>query len=239
MDAACTSLDDAHAAFSALQQPQHAAQTRVPKVMALSLLGQHDAAMRCGMDALQQFVALGDELAAGKIEVNLGTLATRQDRHADAARLFRSAAVRGARANDRSLSIHADIALANALTWLSDFDEAMRINRRARMRADTHGLAVAAALADGASGRNEQHRIFIDHAGRAVRRHVDAAERTVADVEIGDRFAANGAFVQKINAPAHRLQHSHQPGAGGVQANIADDDVAARHDERGDHREGG
>ena len=72
------------------------------------------------------------ELAAGKIEVNLGTLATRQDRHADAARLFRSAAVRGARARDRSLSIHADIALANALTWLSDFDEAMRINRRAR-----------------------------------------------------------------------------------------------------------
>ena len=35
-DAACTSLDAAHAAFSALRQPQHAAQTRVPKVMALS-----------------------------------------------------------------------------------------------------------------------------------------------------------------------------------------------------------
>ena len=50
-DAACTSLDAAHAAFSALRQPQHAAQTRVPKVMALSLLGQHDAAMRCGLDA--------------------------------------------------------------------------------------------------------------------------------------------------------------------------------------------
>ena len=155
---ACGSLDAAHAAFLVLRQPQHAAQTRVSKVMALSLLGQHDAAMRCGLDALQQFVALGDELAAGKIEVNLGTLATRQDRHADAARLFRSAAVRGARARDRSLSIHADIALANALTWLSDFDEAMRINRRARMRAETHGLAVAAALADGAIGRIALHR---------------------------------------------------------------------------------
>jgi len=94
-----------------------------------------------------------------------------------------------------------------------------------------------AALREG--GRNEQHRIFIDHAGRAVRRYVDASERTVADVEIGDRFAANGAFVQQINAPAHRLQHSHQPGAGGVQANIANDDVATRHDQRGDHREGG
>lgn len=155
---ACTSLDSAHAAFSALGQPLHAAQTRVSQVMALSLLGRHDDAMRCGLDALQQFVALGDELAAGKIELNLGTLATRQDRHADAARLFRSAAVRGARANHRELSIQADIALANALTWLSDFDEAMRINQRARMRAETHGLAVLAALAHGAIGRIELHR---------------------------------------------------------------------------------
>lgn len=183
-DAACTSLDAAHAAFSALRQPQHAAQTRVPKVMALSLLGQHDASMRCGLDALQQFVALGDELAAGKIEVNLGTLATRQDRHADAARLFRSAAVRGARARDRSLSIHADIALANALTWLSDFDEAMRINRRARMRADTHGLAVAAALADGAIGRIELHR-----------GHYHAALRALAAASRG--FAAASASPQQ------------------------------------------
>ncbi len=184
MGPACGSLDSAHAAFTVLQQPQHAAQTRVSKVMALSLLGQHDAAMRCGLDALQQFVALGDELAAGKIEVNLGTLATRQDRHADAARLFRSAAVRGARARDRSLSIHADIALANALTWLSDFDEAMRINRRARMRAETHGLAVAAALADGAIGRIALHR-----------GHYHAALRALAAASHG--FAQAGASPQQ------------------------------------------
>lgn len=181
---ACDSLDAAHAAFWRLGQSSHAAQTRVPKVMALSLLGEHDAAIQCGQDALQQFLTLGDELAAGKIEVNLGTLATRQDRHADAARLFRSAAVRGARARDRGLSIHADIALANALTWLSDFDEAMRINRRARMRAETHGLAVVAALADGAIGRIRLHR-----------GHYHAALRALAEASRG--FAEAGASPQQ------------------------------------------
>ncbi|MES2715166.1 MAG: CHAT domain-containing protein [Pseudomonadota bacterium] len=181
---AVASLDAAHAGFHALQQPGPAAQTRVPQVMALSLLGRHDDAMHCGQDALQQFLALGDELAAGKIEVNLGTLASRQDRHAEAARLFRSAAVRGARASDRSLSIHADIALANALTWLFDFDEATRINQRARMRAQTHGLAVAAALAEGAIGRIALHR-----------GHYHAALRALAAASRG--FAQAGASPQQ------------------------------------------
>ncbi len=181
---AAARLDAAHAAFHALRQPGPAAQTRVPQVMALSLLGRHDDAMRCGQDALQQFLALGDELAAGRIEVNLGTLASRQDRHAEAARLFRSAAVRGARADDRSLSIHADIALANALTWLYDFDEADRINQRARMRARTHGLAVAAALAEGAIGRIA-----------LLRGHHHAALRALAAASRG--FADAGAGPQQ------------------------------------------
>lgn len=148
-------LDAAQQAFERLGRPAHAAQTRVPQVVALSLLGRHDDAMQCGRSALAQFIALGDELAAGKVELNLGTLAHRQDRHGDAVPLFRSAAVRGARARDRQLSIQADIALANALTGLFDFDEALRINHRARMRAETHGLAVLAALAQGAIGRIE------------------------------------------------------------------------------------
>lgn len=152
---AALQFDAAHDALLALGRPHEAAQTRVPKLIVLSMLGQHDQAQACGEAALAAFVAAGDERSAGKIELNLGTMHSRRDRHAEAVALYRRASVRAARAGDRELSIRADISLANGLSWQYQFDEALRVFERALMRAHTHGHAVLAAQARGGLGRIE------------------------------------------------------------------------------------
>ena len=158
MAAALDALDAAATAFEALGDGAHAAQTQVPKLMALSVLGRHDEALQCAQATLAQFVASGDQRSAGKIELNLGTMLFRQDRHADACRHYRSAAQRFAAVQDVEQSVLADIGLANALTWLFDFDEALRVNERARQLADAHGYAVLSAQARGSIGQLELNR---------------------------------------------------------------------------------
>jgi CHAT domain-containing protein len=152
---AALQFDAANDSLLALGRAHEAAQTRVPKLIVLSMLGRHDEALACGEAALAAFVAAGDERSAGKIELNLGTMHSRQDRHAEAVALYRRASVRAAHAGDRELSIRADISLANGLSWQYDFDEALRVFERALMRAGTHGHAVLAAQARGGIGRIE------------------------------------------------------------------------------------
>jgi hypothetical protein len=178
---AVVALDAAHAGFAALGQAGHAAETLVPRVAALAMLGREDEALACAEAARAAFVATGDERAAGKVELNLGTMQSRADRHADAARWFRSAAVRFARVGDTEHSVMADISLAYALTWLGDFDEALRIDQRARMRAEAHGFAVLRAHAHGAIGRIELNRGDV----AAALRELAAASRMLAEAGAG------------------------------------------------------
>ncbi len=148
MAEAVAQLDAAAALWQRLGRPLEAAQTQVPKVMALSMLGQHDQAEACGAAARQVFVSLGDLAAASRLSLNLGSMHMRRDDHADAARHYRQAAVLFARARDTEHSVMADIGLGDALSAQADFDEAARIYSRARMRAGQHGLPLMQALAD-------------------------------------------------------------------------------------------
>lgn len=151
-------LECAQAGFEGLGDGQHAAETQVPQMVALAMLGREAEAEQRGRAALAQFLVAGDDRSAGKIELNLGTMLSRQDRHAEAEHLFRGAAVRFARAGDAEYSIGADIAIANALTWQFRFDEALRVNARARMRARERGLPMLVGHAEQAIGRIELNR---------------------------------------------------------------------------------
>ena len=141
-------LDCAAQTFRALGQTNHAAQTQVPKIMALTMLGRYDAAVECAERAQREFVVLGDVQGAGKVSLNLGALHERRGDFARAARHSREAAVLFARVGDHERSVSADINMGNALTSLGDFDEALRIYARARMRATHHGFPVLLALVD-------------------------------------------------------------------------------------------
>jgi CHAT domain-containing protein/tetratricopeptide (TPR) repeat protein len=148
MEPAVERFDAAAEAFRQIGDIEHTAQTQVPKIMALSMLGQYADATACADQARRVFSDLGDARSAGKVSLNLSALQERLGAYAEAAKESRAAAVLFARVGDRELSIMADINTGNALTALGDLDEALRIYARAKMRAETHGFPVLEALAD-------------------------------------------------------------------------------------------
>ncbi|CAD5374301.1 CHAT domain-containing protein [Rubrivivax sp. A210] len=148
MIAGVQALDDAAAALRQAGKPDPAAQTQIPKIMALSMLGHHKAAAACARVAQRELLALGNLRAASRVSLNLGGLLERQDEYADAADIFREAAVLFARLGDHEHSVLADIGLAGQLASMGDFDEAMRIYARARMRSENRGLSLQLALVD-------------------------------------------------------------------------------------------
>ncbi len=176
MEAAMARLDAAHDALQALGQTQRAAQSQIPKVIALSMLGRHDEALACGEATREQLIEADDNLGAGKVELNLGWMLMRRDRYEAAARNFRHAATRFSRAGDATHSIMADIGLASALTWQGDFDEALRLYDRCAMRVRARGLVSLQGVIDANRGRLELHRGRIEPALRSLEAALRQAE---------------------------------------------------------------
>lgn len=151
MTEAVTALDQSSRRWRAISRPLEAAHAQVPKIMALAVLGRFDEAQACALGTEAELRREGDEQAAAKVRLNLGSLAFSRDNHAQAVAHYRAAAVLFARIGDREHSVMADIGLADALSYLGRLAEARRIYARARMRADAHGLPVLAATADNGS----------------------------------------------------------------------------------------
>ncbi len=84
MDRAIDLLDAAVEQFHCLGQPHTAARVEVGKSMALAMLGRYDDAVACGIAARDALLVHGDEITAGRIELNLGHIALRRDRYAEA-----------------------------------------------------------------------------------------------------------------------------------------------------------
>lgn len=194
MAAAVERFDSACSGFRGIGLDDFAAQTQVPKIMALSMLGAHDRAAECAEATQRELVALGNLAAASRVSQNLGGLLLRRDRYVESVRHYREAAVMFARVGDAERSVLADIGLGNALAALGDFDEAMRIYARARMRATARGLAVplalideSAAFVDLARGRYREALQALESARRAYEalalpQHLAIAEKQLAQV---------------------------------------------------------
>jgi CHAT domain-containing protein len=176
MDEALARLDDAGARLQALGDALRAAQSQIPKVIALSMLGRHDEAVSCGEQTRERLIAAGDALGAGKVEGNLGSMLIRRDRYDAAAACFRRAAVWFARAGEPTHSIAADIGLAGALTWQFEFDEALRLYDRSAMRVRARGLSALQGAIDTNRGRLELHRGRFEPALRAFESALREAE---------------------------------------------------------------
>ena len=141
-------FDLAQAGFRHAALADAAAQTQVPKIIALTMLGQHDQATTCAEAAQKELLAVGNVRAAARVSQNLGGLHLHRDAYAQAALHYRQAAVLFARLGEHEQSVLADIGMADALTAMGDLDEALRIYARARMRAGNQKLGMALALVD-------------------------------------------------------------------------------------------
>ena len=174
----------------ALRRPRRrrpAAQTQVPKIVALSMLGRHADAAACARAAQPRSLRSATARPPARVSLNLGTLHWRRGDYAEAARHSREAVLLFARVGDREHSVMADIGLADALTALGDLDEALRIYARARMRAAAHGLPVldaiageSVALLELARGRYREALAGLEQARRGYERlgHGAAAARS-------------------------------------------------------------
>lgn len=185
MERAARSLDAANLGFGALRMRLAAAQTQVARVMALAMLGRHDEALRCAQDAYAVLTDEGDLRTAGKLGINLGSMHLRRDEYDKAVGHYQTAAVLLARAGDREGSVMADIGLADAMTWLGDFDEAQRLYDRARMRTRTHAMPVLQALVEGNIGWLELARGRHREALRAL----EASYRRFGELQMPQRQA--------------------------------------------------
>jgi len=210
-------FDAAGAGLRAAGRPDPAAQSQVPRIMALAMLGRHDEAVACGLDTQRELRALGNVAAAARVSQNLGNLYLSRDDYPQAVRHFREAAVLFARQRDHLQSVLADIGVGVALAALGDFDEAGRIYARARMRATHHGLDLKLALVDESVGvldlaraRYPQALAGFESARRryasmGLPQHVAVAEKQLGDVYLELRLlpealALFDAAVQKFQA---------------------------------------
>ncbi len=145
METAIGYLDEAAVIFTRLANPHAAASTQVSKLIALAMLGRYAEAVACGLHARDTFLTLGDELAAGKVEHNLGNMAWRRDDHRTAEQFHRLAYERFARASDVELLVAAENALAMDLAAQFRLREAAERYINALNRAREAGLELRQA----------------------------------------------------------------------------------------------
>jgi tetratricopeptide (TPR) repeat protein len=153
MAEAVLAFDTAADGFRRAGRPDPAAQTQVPKIMALSMLGQHAQAAACAESTQRELLALGNLSVAARVSQNLGSLHLRRDAYPEAARHYREAAALFARLGDRTHGVLADIGMAEAVAALGDFDEALRLYARAGADAAELGLETSLALVHEAVAR--------------------------------------------------------------------------------------
>ena len=220
MESAITCLDDAGTRLAELGQAHAAAESQVPKLIALAMLGRHTEAEACAQRVRDEFLRADDERAAGKVELNLGSMLLRRDRYSEAAQLYRQAGVRFARVGDNEHSVMADIGLADTLASQFELREALHIYSRARARAMRHGLPVLSALVDGGEGLLELYRGHYHRALtllEAARRQFDALalpqRQMVAERDLADAYLAVHLLPEAITLYDRVIETGERTGA--------------------------
>jgi tetratricopeptide (TPR) repeat protein len=149
---AIESLDKAADFFLLESKELTAAQTRVSKLYALALLGRYDEAIACGKSVLKTFEKHHDDLAAGKIEHNLGNILMRQERYPQAQKYLASARARFLKINNQPQVTMAENALAIIYALQNDFREAENLYAQALRRAQKLDMPVTQAEIEASMG---------------------------------------------------------------------------------------
>lgn len=194
-DLASKQLRQAASCFLALNEPLKAANVQVSLLQALAILGDYEAALDCGLQARTVFLENGDELAAGKIELNLGNLHCRRDFYPEAEQLHRAAQTRFVALGDQKLLTMAESCLALTLTYQYKFREAEPLYHQALARAEAAELGVTQAVIECNlgnlalfQGRYDQ---ALDYLERSRRRYEELQmphESAISELELSDAY---------------------------------------------------
>lgn len=201
------------AKFLALNKPVAAAETQVGKLYALAVLGLYDEAVKCGLNARDVFLQVGNDFAAGKIEHNLGNLYQRRDQYEKAEFFLRNARLQYERAGDFLRLIQTDNSLANALAHQHRFREAEEIYKNALENARKNSLEVTTAEIESNlghlltfQGRLDAALKFFESSRRRYENLNLPHQTAIAELEIADSYLElnlapeSAAIYEKITA---------------------------------------
>lgn len=195
MEQAVAAFDTAAAQFAQLQQPQMAAGVQVGKLTALAMLGRYDEAIACGLDARDVLLAHGDEARAGRIEANLGNIAWRRDRYAEAEHYYRAAHAHYLTAGEVAPLARLELSLAEVLARRNQFVAARELNEQALRRAEQAELTVVQAEAECnlgnlamAQGRYDEALAFLERSRRRYAQLGMPHESAYADLELAEAY---------------------------------------------------
>lgn len=195
LEAAVENIERSRSGFSKLGNDSEAAQATVAMLIPLALLGRYDDAIAAGRSALEIFERDGDELAAGKIELNLSNIASRRGDHLAAEEFGISARTRFIRAEEPEWRTLAENDLANTYVELNRFKESEKQYLKALDSARGEGMSVTEAEIEACLGNLATFRGRYDEALRYLelsRRKFDELEMphqsAIAELEIAEIY---------------------------------------------------
>lgn len=194
MEQALVHLDTAASGFERANQPYTVALTRVPKLMALAMLGRYDEAVDTGSAAREIFRSAGDPLATGKIELNLGNIHHRHGDYHTAEASYRAARESLMASDEKWLSM-AENGLANILSVQHKFREATTLYEQALERAQASGNELTAAelecnigALDIVLGRYDRALDYLERSRRRYASQGMAHELATVELELADAY---------------------------------------------------
>lgn len=209
-------LDAGAAAFNRLDKPVDAAQTQVAKLIALALLGRYEEADEAGKSALAIFEKARDQLAAGKIEMNLSNVAARREMHRDAERYALSALRRFKKIGEKTWQTMAENDLANTYSEINEFRKAESYFAMAAKSARESKMRLTLAEIEASMGNLEMFRGRYADALKFLelsRQNYDELglphQSAIADLEIAEICAELNLVVEassKLHPLAERLK---------------------------------
>lgn len=195
-ESAVANLDNAGERFNKLGRAGDSAQTQVAKLIALAMLGRYEEAIRSGQKALKFFVSENDQLAAGKIEMNLSNIVSRRSLHREAKKYCLSARRRFIKASENSWKAMAENGLANTYAELNDFQKAERYYRIALETSRSEKMRVTEAEIEASLGNlallRGRYAEALNYLELSRQKYDDLGlphQSAIADLEIADIYS--------------------------------------------------
>ncbi len=196
LESAVKNLDSASRLLSRLGLENESAQPLVAKLIALAMLGKYKAAEFTGEKALRIFGKYNDQLAAGKVEMNLSNIVSRRDQYKLAERYCLSAHRRFKKLGERSWQTMAENGLANTYAELNDFKRAEEFYAQALANARRARMHVTIAEIEASMGNLALFRGRFAEAIRMLESSREKYEKlgmphqtAIAELEIADIYA--------------------------------------------------
>lgn len=196
LEAAIDDLDAASSLLLRIGNRHESAQPQVAKLIALAMLGRYDEAQATGRKALKVFEQFNDQLAAGKIEMNLSNVVSRRDQYRLAESYCLSAYKRFSKLGETAWQTMAENGLANTYAELNEFAKAEEFYRRALARARAARMNLTVAEIEASIGNLALFRGRYADALRSLERSRQMYERlemphqtAIAELEIADIYA--------------------------------------------------